>query len=102
VVQNQIRAYSAITGTRANLSVNVNAGEGDTYLVDTNVALVVQPVQNQIRAYSAITGTWVNLSVNINAGEGDTYLVDTNVALVVQPVQNQIRLIVRSQERGPI
>ena len=41
---------------------------GNTFLVDTNVALVAQPTQNQLRAYSAVTGTWASLGVAVDPG----------------------------------
>jgi hypothetical protein len=81
-------AYSGVTGTWASLGVAVDTG--DTFLVDTNVALVAQPTRNALRAFSAITGgAWNSLVVPVDTG--DTFLVDTNVALVAQPTQNQLR-----------
>ena len=50
--QNQLRAYSAVTGTWASLGVAVDTG--DTVLVGGNTALVAQPVQNALRGFSAI------------------------------------------------
>lgn len=40
--QNQLRVYSAVTGTWVSLGVAVDTG--DTFLVGDNTALVVQPV----------------------------------------------------------
>ena len=81
--QNALRAYSAVTGTWASLTVPVDTG--DTFLVGGNTALVAQPVQNVLRAFSAITGTWVSIAVPVDTG--DTFLVDTNVVLVAQPTK---------------
>jgi hypothetical protein len=55
--------------------VTVNTGEGEVYLVDSNVALVVQPGQNRLRAFSAVTATWESQSVTVNTGDGEVYLV---------------------------
>lgn len=44
--QNALRAYSAVTGTRASLTVPVDTG--DTVLVGGNTAFVAQPTQNAL------------------------------------------------------
>ncbi len=72
--QNQLRGYSAVTGTWTGLAVQVD--QGDTFRVGTNVALVAQPTQNQLRAYSAITGAWASLAVQVDVG--DTFLMGVN------------------------
>jgi D-serine deaminase-like pyridoxal phosphate-dependent protein len=63
-VQNTLRAYSAVTGTWASLSVTVDTT--DTFKAAGNTVIAASPVQNTLRAYSAITGTWATLSVTVD------------------------------------
>jgi hypothetical protein len=65
--QNQLRAYSAVTGTWASLGVAVDTG--DTFLVGGNTAFVAQPTRNALRAFSAITGAWASLTVPVDPGD---------------------------------
>ena len=65
--QNQLRAYSAVTGTWASLGVAVDPG--DAFKVGGNTAFVAQPTQNALRAFSAITGAWASLTAPIDPGE---------------------------------
>jgi hypothetical protein len=72
--RNALRAYSAVTGAWASLSVAVDTG--DTFLVGGNTALVAQPTRNELRAFSAITAAWASLSVPVDTG--DIFLVGSD------------------------
>jgi hypothetical protein len=61
--------YATNRGSPTSFKEPVTVDTGDTFLVDTNVALVAQPTQNQLRAYSAVTGTWASLGVAVDAGD---------------------------------
>ena len=67
-------------------SLGVAAGPA-TFLVDTSVALVAQPIQNALRAFSAHTGAWTS---RCRSGYRDTFRVSGNIALVA-PTQNALR-----------
>jgi hypothetical protein len=69
--QNELCAYSAVTGTWASLGVVVDTA--DTFLVGGNTAFVAQPTRNALRAFSAITGAWASLTVPVDPG--DLFLV---------------------------
>ena len=72
--QNQLRAYSAVTGTWASLGVAMDPG--DAFKVGGNTAFVAQPTQNALRAFSAITGAWASLTVPVDPG--DLFLVGSD------------------------
>jgi len=72
--QNELRAYSAVTGAWASLGVAVDTG--DTFHVGGNTAFVAQPTRNALRAFSAITGAWASLTVPVDSG--DLFLVGSN------------------------
>jgi hypothetical protein len=65
--QNQLHAYSVVTGTWASLGVAVDPG--DAFKGGGNTAFVAQPTQNALRAFSAITGAWASLTAPIDPGE---------------------------------
>jgi UDP-N-acetylmuramoyl-tripeptide--D-alanyl-D-alanine ligase len=61
-----LRAFSAEKGAWVSQEVVINSDEDDRYLVDTNVALVVQPGQNFLRAFSG-SASWTGRSWQVMA-----------------------------------
>jgi hypothetical protein len=90
--QEQIHAFSALTGEWASLGGSgFRVNPDDIALVSNLVILVAQPGQEKLHAFSALTGEWATLEgsgFRVNAD--DIFKVNDSVIVVAQPGQEQI------------
>jgi hypothetical protein len=90
--QEQIHAFSALTGEWATLGGSgFRVNPDDIALVSNLVILVAQPGQEKLHAFSALTGEWATLGGSgFRVNPDDIFKVNDSVIIVAQPGQEQI------------
>lgn len=90
--QDQLHAYSALTGEWATLGGDAfRVRPDDIAIASKLLVLVAQPGQDQLHAYSALTGEWATLAgSDVKVAPDDIFKVNDSVIVVAQAGPDQL------------